>query len=62
MFKNSLELVNNMMQIMHYLNFYVQVPAACVLSLVLNLFKHFVCLGFLLFSVFFQSKFWVFSS
>jgi len=53
MFKNSLELVKNLMQIMHNtLNFYVQAPVAYISSFILTFYKHFVCLGFLLFSVF----------
>jgi len=41
---------------------YVQVPVTYISSLVLTFFKHFVRLGFLLFSVFFKGKFWGFSS
>jgi len=36
MFKNRPELVKNLMQILHYLNFYVQVLVACISSLILT--------------------------
>jgi len=46
------------MQIMHdTLIFYVQVPVAYISSLILTFLKHFVCLFFLSFSLFFQGKF-----
>jgi len=37
----------------YYLNFYVQVPVAHISSLVLTFFKHFVCLGFFIYFLFF---------
>jgi len=36
MFKNRPELVKNLMQIMHYLNFYMQVLLAYISSLILT--------------------------
>jgi len=62
MFKNRLELVKNMMHNTYYLNFYVQVPVACISSSVLTFFKRFECLFFYDFLGFFQGKFWGFCS
>jgi len=55
MFKNRLELVKNLMQIMHITLIFVQeVPVVYISSLVLTFFKHILYVwGFLLFSVFF---------
>jgi len=59
MFKNSPELVNNIMQIMHYLNFYVQVPVACDwFKFGFDFFQTFCMTGL----GFFQRRFWDFSS
>jgi len=63
MFKNRLERIKNMMQIMHItLIFYVQLPVAYISSLVLTFFNIFYVCFFNHFLGFFQAKCWGFSS